>query len=68
MNGKEFRKILADAKMNGKEMIGVSVIEIPHTIRIRIDYITVLDSTIQYIDHERIYYICLDKVLTFYFE
>lgn len=46
MNGKEFRKILADAKINGKGMIGISVIEIPHTIRIQVDCITVLDSTI----------------------
>lgn len=32
MNGKEFRKILADAKINGKGMIGISVIEISHTV------------------------------------
>lgn len=68
MSGKEFRKILDNAKINGKGMIGISVIEISHTIRIPVDRITVLDSTIQYTDLERICYICLDKVLTFYFE
>lgn len=68
MNGKEFTMILADAKINGKEMIGISVIEIPHTIRIHIDCITVLDSVIQYRTLENICYICLDKVLTFYFD
>lgn len=68
MNGKEFRKILADAKNEGKRMIGIYVIEIPHTIRIRMDCITVFDSVMQYRDLERIYYVCLDKILTFYFD